>query len=145
MGQSLADLINDERSGPVAGIVVFSDGGQNAGIDPSLAIEAAREARIPIYTVGIGSDRRPANVRVSDLVAPSRAYPGDSFTVTGYIQSQELAGRTVSVELSSRPASEGATEQAKVEGTENIMLGDRHDVIPVKFEIRPPAQGRRTY
>ena len=72
----------------------------------------------------------------------SRAYPGDSFTVTGYIQSQELAGRTVSVELSSRPAGEGATEQAKVEGTENIVLGDRHDVIPVKFEISPTEKGR---
>ena len=107
LGQSLRQLINDERANPVAGIVVFSDGGQNAGIDPSAAIAAAREAKIPIFTVGIGSDRRPANVRVSDLVAPARAYPGDSFNVTGYLQSEGLADRTVTVELLSRAAGDG--------------------------------------
>ena len=95
LGQSLRQLINDERSTPLAGIVVFSDGGQNAGIDPSAAIAVARDAKIPIFTVGIGSDRRPANVRVSDLVAPARAYPGDSFKITGYLQSEGLADRTV--------------------------------------------------
>lgn len=66
LGQSLRTLITEERIGPVSGIVLFSDGGQNAGIDPAVAIAAARDAEIPIYTVGIGSDRRPANVRISE-------------------------------------------------------------------------------
>ncbi|MEX0977790.1 MAG: hypothetical protein WDZ48_03000, partial [Pirellulales bacterium] len=35
LGQSLRTLVNDERVTPVSGIVIFSDGGQNAGIDPS--------------------------------------------------------------------------------------------------------------
>ncbi len=91
LGQALRTVIHDERTSPVAGIVVLTDGAQNAGLDPASAIQMAKEAKIPIYTVGIGSARRPANVRISDLVAPARAYPGDNFTVTGYIQAQELA------------------------------------------------------
>ena len=62
LGQSLRQLVNDERSTPVAGVVVFSDGGQNAGIDPSAAIATARDAKIPIFTVGIGA-RSPAGQR----------------------------------------------------------------------------------
>ncbi len=89
LGQALRDLVREERAGPLSGIVVFTDGGQNAGIDAQSAILAARDAKIPIYTVGVGSDRRPAGVRVADFVAPARAYPGDSFVVTGYLQAQE--------------------------------------------------------
>ncbi len=47
LGQCLQRLIADERSSPVAGVVVFSDGGQNAGVDPSGAIAAAPRRRSP--------------------------------------------------------------------------------------------------
>ena len=146
LGQSLRQLINDECSTPLAGIVVFSDGGQNSGIDPSAAIAVARDAKIPIFTVGIGSDRRPANVRVSDLVAPARAYPGDSFNITGYLQSEGLADRTVSVELSSRATGEaGKVDEGKVEGSQRVTLGGRGEVVPIKFDITPAEKGRRMY
>ncbi len=144
LGQSLRQLINDERSTPVSGIVLFSDGGQNAGIDPSTAIATARDAKIPIFTVGVGSDRRPANVRVSDLVAPARAYPGDSFKVTGYLQSEGLADRTVTVELTSRAAGEaGRADQGKVEGSQRVTLGGRGEVVGVTFDMTPAEKGRR--
>ena len=146
LGQSLRQFIGDERANPVAGIVVFSDGGQNAGIEPASAIEAAREAKIPVYTVGIGTDKRPANVRISDFLAPARAYPGDHFTVTAYIQSQELADRVVTVELTSRPAGQSSTkEEGKVEGVERITLAAKGEVVPVKFEVAPEDAGRRTF
>lgn len=146
LGQSLRQLINDERATPVAGVVVFSDGGQNAGIDPSAAIATARDAKIPIFTVGVGTDRRPANVRVSDLVAPSRAYPGDSFKITGYLQSEGLADRTVTVDLLSRAAGEaGKTEEGKLEGSQRVTLGGRGEVVGVKFDMTPSEKGRRMY
>ena len=68
-------MIQDERGTPVSGIIVFSDGGQNAGISPEAAVELAREAKIPIFTVGLGSDRQPTNVGISDLAVPARAIP----------------------------------------------------------------------
>jgi len=146
LGQSLRQLINDERSTPLAGVIVFSDGGQNSGIDPSTAIAVARDAKVPIFTVGIGSDKRPANVRVSDLVAPARAYPGDSFNITGYLQSEGLADRAVSVELSSRATGEaGKVDEGKVEGSQRITLGGRGEVVPIKFDITPAEKGRRMY
>lgn len=144
IAQAVRQMIDDERGAPVAGIVVFTDGGQNAGVDIAAAIKAAQDAKIPVHTVAIGSPIRPANVRVSDLVAPARAYPGDSFQVTGYLQSQGLAGRQVTVELAMSEAGSEGSGSAAVERTERVTLGGDSEIVPVRFEI--PGQetaGRR--
>jgi hypothetical protein len=137
IGQAVRQIIADERGVPVSAIVLFSDGGQNAGVDIAAAIKAAQEAKIPVHVVGIGSATRPTNVRVSDLIAPARAYPGDSFQVTGYVQSQGLAGRTVSVELSVLAPAEGKSGlgESVLNKTERVTLGGDSEIVPVKFDI----------
>lgn len=144
LGQSLRQWIEAERSAPISGIVVFSDGQHNAGVDPAAAIGLAREARIPIYTVGLGSLSQPTNVRISDFVAPSRAYPGDHYTATGYLQAQGMAGKAVQVELTSRPADSPANAEGKLEASSRVTLGGDGEVIPVKFDLTPDETGRRT-
>ncbi|MCE5267336.1 MAG: VWA domain-containing protein [Planctomycetaceae bacterium] len=159
LGQALRQLIQDERGTPVSGIIVFSDGGQNAGVSPDAAVELAREARIPIFTVGLGSDRQPTNVGVADLAVPARAYPGDHYTVTAYVQAQGLAGKTVTVEVLSRAAGSssgtslgrarsGRTARdagaGEVLQRQQVTLGGDGEVVPVKFELAPDAPGRRT-
>jgi hypothetical protein len=137
IGQAVRQIINDERGVPLSAIVLFSDGGQNAGVDISAAVKAAQEAKVPVHVVGLGSATRPTNVRVSDLVAPARAYPGDSFQVTGYLQSQGLAGRTVTVELSVSDAEkgQGSKTQPAVDKTERVTLGGDSETVPVRFDI----------
>ena len=49
----MRDLIEKERGSTLAGIVLFSDGGQNAGISPEAAVELAREAK-RLYLQWIG-------------------------------------------------------------------------------------------
>ncbi len=59
IGQAVRQIINDERGVPLSAIVLFSDGGQNAGVDVSAAIKAAQEAKVPVEVVGLGSATRP--------------------------------------------------------------------------------------
>ncbi len=137
IGQAVRQIIADDRGAPVSAIVLFSDGGQNAGVDVSAAIKAAQEAKIPVHVVGIGSATRPTNVRVSDLIAPARAYPGDSFQVTGYVQSKGLAGRTVAVELNVLAAGESksGSGESVLDKSERVTLGGDSEIVPVKFDI----------
>lgn len=144
LGQTLRQWIEAERSQPLSGLVVFSDGQQNAGIDCGAAIALAREARVPIHAVGLGSLVQPTNVRVSDFVVPQRAYPGDRYTATGYLQAQGLAGRSVLVELTSRPAESAAHAEGKLEASQQVTLGGDGEVVPIKFELTPEESGRRT-
>jgi len=147
LGEALRQVINDERTEPVAGVIVLTDGQQNAGVDPLSVAAVAREAGIPLFPVGIGSDRQNVNVRVSDFVAPARAYPGDKYTATGYLQSQGLSGQTVTVELLASDAASGnkpGQAQGTVVASRQVTLGGDGEVVPVAFELVPDAVGRKT-
>ena len=149
LGQSLRDLLYDERANPLSGVAVLTDGGQNAGVDLAAATALAHELGIPVHAVGLGSERQPTNVRISDLVAPARAFPGDTYTVTGYVQAQGLGGRTVQVELYSRPQSDSGAaanpaDLGALAGSEQVTLGADGEVVPVKFELTPNEPGRET-
>ncbi len=148
LGQAIKQLLNEERNTPLAGIVVYTDGGQNAGEDPKLAMELAKEVHIPLYTVGLGSDQPPINVRVSRFEAPARVYPGDGFKVTGFLQGEGLNRRFVTVELRSKAVGKGNAEAAwQSEGVpQQITLGKDGEEIPVTFDL-PSANeiGKKTY
>ena len=149
IGDSLRFIIDRERGGPISGVVLFTDGGNNAGTDYALAAQAAQDAMIPVFTVGLGSDSRPANLRVVDLEAPERVYPGDKFTVTGYVQAQGTNRSSVTVELLSGDA-EGKNETREDEMVVDLRQGSgasakTGQVVPVKFELEPTEQGLRQY
>ncbi|MCA9121668.1 MAG: hypothetical protein H6822_36260 [Planctomycetaceae bacterium] len=140
-------LTNRERGGPLAGIVVITDGGNNAGSEGDDAANLAKDAGIPVFTLGLGGEERPANVRVVDLEAPPRVYPGDSFSMTGYVQAYGLVGRSVRVELVSLPEANAsdAAAQETFEEERRVTLGPDGEIVSLKFDVSPTQQGRRTY
>ena len=151
-GNAIVETIRHRSGDPLSGIVVFSDGSQNAGILPQAAISAAQEAGLPVFTVGLGAVERPANVNVYRLDAISRAFPGDPFTVSGLIRSHgndgQLAGRSVMVELLQREGARDAAGAVPGTGTSigsrKIVLGADGESVPVKFEVTPAEVGLRT-
>ena len=146
LGDAVRFLVNKEQGGPIAGIVVFTDGRNNAGDDLETVIRAVRDSRIPIYPVGLGSDRQVQNVRVVDIEAPTRAFPGDRFTITGYIQASGLEGTSIGVELISRPAgTEPGSANEKVEQQQQIDLGTDGQTQAIEFELEPEGAGEREY
>ena len=142
IGDNLKYIVDKERGGPIAAVVLFSDGGQNAGSDYKVAANAAADSLIPVYAVGLGSDKRPPNLRVVDLEAPERVYPGDKFTLTGYVQAQNYKNGGVTVELLSA-AADGSGETKEDEQT--LDAGRTGQIIPIKFELKPEEQGIKQY
>jgi hypothetical protein len=148
IGDALRQLIADHRSQPISGIVLLTDGGQNAGLDPSAAIDMAKEAGISVYTIGLGSDRRPTSVDIADFAVPVRVYPGDSFAVTADLLAHGLTGRTAQVELVSRLAGKqtaGGAKSWNIEGQQTVTLPSDGKKERVKFELSGIKEtGRRT-
>lgn len=148
LGQALRQLIYEERNSPLSGIVVVSDGGQNSGLNPEAAITLAQEAKIPLYTIGIGSEQLPTNVRVYKVEALPRAYPGDPYSITGLIQAQDpskrLAGKPVTVQLLMRKAEDkGKPGSGTLVDSQQVILGGDGESVPVKFELTPQETGRQ--
>ena len=99
LGDALLNVVRREPDESLAGIILLTDGGNNAGVDPIQAAATIANSPTEVHVIGLGSERLPANVRVADLLAPPRIFPGDSFSITGYLQSQGLEGEIAQVEL----------------------------------------------
>jgi hypothetical protein len=144
LGDALGKVLAEEPAATLAGIVVVSDGGNNAGVDPvSVAARAATED-IAVHPVGVGSEFLPPNVRIADVVAPARVFPNDGFAVTAYLQAQELAGRTVRVELGeAAEETTGGTATRAIDAVD-VLLGGDGELTPVRFDVPGLRQpGRR--
>lgn len=142
LGEALARVLDQEPAGVLAGVIVLTDGANNAGIDPAAAVTALGKAGVPVHALGIGSDRLPTNVRVADVLVPARVFPGDRFAVTGYLQAQGLAGQTVRVELSEAVAADatGGDPQAaaatgRVIDTAEAVLAAGGELVAVRFDV----------
>jgi hypothetical protein len=148
LGEALARVLDQEPPGVLAGVIVLTDGANNAGVDPAAAVAALGKAGVPVHTLGIGSDRLPTNVRVADVLVPARVFPGDRFAVTAYLQSQGLAGQTVRVELSEVAAADApdtpdavggdpqtAAGTGRVIDTTEAVLGAGGELVAVRFDV----------
>jgi hypothetical protein len=140
IGQALADELRLYRDAPLAGVVVISDGAQNAGIEPGAAIEAARQAKVPLFTVGVGSAASQRNIALRDLVVPTRAFPSDTLNVTGYLQASGYTGQTVEVELTRRRSQDPAGSGTPID-SQRVALGRDGEIISVSFDTEPGEPG----
>ncbi|HVT29951.1 MAG TPA: hypothetical protein VHE81_18180 [Lacipirellulaceae bacterium] len=140
LGEALAEELRLYHDAPLAGLVVISDGAQNAGIDPSAAIATAREANVPLFTIGVGSAAARRNIAIRDLVVPTRAFPRDTLNVTGYLQANGYAGQTVDVELTRRRSQDKSGVGTPI-ASKHVTLGHDGEMVPVSFDLEPSQPG----
>lgn len=155
IGDALRWILDREREAPVAGVVLVTDGQNNGGMAPTTMVRAAQSAEIGLFPVGVGSEKQPKSVRLVDMEAPPRVYPGDRFTITGYLQAFGWEGRTLSLQL--EPVADGETprnangDQTNSTTTDNspmerrVTLPADGQMITVPFEVTPTGAGRTTW
>ena len=144
LGQALEQVLRLYQDAPLAGVIVVSDGAQNAGVEPGAAVNVAQQAHVPLYTIGIGSTQPQRNVAVRDLVLPTRAFPGDTLSIAGYLQASGYNGREVDVELRRRRAKEPAGSGTVI-AKQRVALGPNGEMAAANFEIEPDQPGTFVY
>ena len=143
LGSAIEHVVNQERSGPIAGIVVVTDGQGNAGTSTEAAMIAAANAGIPVFPIGVGSTRVARNVQVADLQAPPRVFPGDRFKVKALITSFGLEGTSARVRLMSVDTKNSEAEIE--EDADAVRLGEDGVPTPISFELSRDEVGKRRY
>ncbi len=144
IGDAIHSVLEQERGAPLAGIVLLTDGRNNAGLDPLSTISEAAVQGIPIHTIGLGTAKNPVNVRVIDIEAPKRVFPGDRFRLNALIQASGLEGRQVSLQLRRRPGGQDAAGMT-IEEERSITLGGEEAITSAVFEIMPREVGSWVY
>jgi hypothetical protein len=143
LGSAIESVVNRERSGPIAGIVVVTDGQGNAGTSTETAMIAAANAGIPVFPIGVGSTRVARNVQVADLKTPPRVFPGDRFKVKALITSFGLEGTSARVRLMSVDSKKSEAEIE--EDSDAIRLGEDGIPTPISFELSRDELGKCRY
>jgi hypothetical protein len=143
LGDALS-RVRDELSGlPVAGLVMVSDGADNAQAPIDDALAGLRAQAMPVFTVGVGRERLTRDVQVSRVELPRRVLKGTSLVVdvivtqTGYAGQKvpltvEDAGIVVSTQEITLPP-DGESETVRV----RFKAGE---IGPRVFTFRVPGQ-----
>lgn len=143
LGEALSEAIRQSAGRTLSGIVLVTDGGQNAGIDPLSAHDRAMASKARLIAVGVGGVEQPINVQIADIQAPTDVQLGDSFDVVAYLQAQGLAGRGVTVDLLA--AKDGEANAPTVVSTQNVQLPADGLASELKFSLKPLGEGGWKY
>ncbi len=94
IGDSLKELLLQTSDLPVGAVVLLSDGGDSAGGVDRDAIEALRERRIPVHTIGFGSLTGASDVEVEDVTVATRALAQSRVSALVAVRQRGFDGRT---------------------------------------------------
>ena len=95
LAEALAAARRELSTAPLAGLVVVSDGADNAGAaltEPLLSLAADR---IPVHTVGIGDARFEPDIEVRRAAVPPSVLQGAAVVAELSVQAAGFGGRTV--------------------------------------------------
>ncbi len=81
------------------GVVLVTDGRQNAPGDGGATVDRLAARGIPVYPVLVGSTAPPRDAAVAAVKAPEAVYAGDVASVEATLKLDGYAGREVAVAL----------------------------------------------
>jgi uncharacterized membrane protein len=94
LGASLRQIAAESSLLPVGAIVLLTDGADNAGNLGPDTIQALRRARIPVHTVGFGSERIANDVELLDAELPARVLPQSRLSLVVTLRQAGFRDRT---------------------------------------------------
>jgi len=144
MGDALKSVLDRELGNPLAGVIILTDGRNNAGLEPKGVIANALSARVPLYVIGLGSERSPPNLELVELDVPRRLYPGDRFPLTALVGSSGYAGRMVTVQVLSG-AKDTPLDALAIEAEEQVEVPADGGLASARFELEPKSVGEWQY
>ena len=137
IGDSLRAALKETHGQPLAGIVIISDGRQNAGEDAVQAAANYKNRNVPIFSVGIGDPSEPKDFEVTNDGTPDVILPDDQSETTAWIRYKGYTGiETIKVEMK---------DGDRVVDSVDAKLGKPGEKTPVPLHFKESKPGKYTY
>ena len=133
IGNTILETTNDWRGQPIAGLVLLTDGNHNVGTDP---ISISKSIDVPIYTVGVGDENPPKDVKIAKVRAEPVVYVGNTHPIEVVFESNGYDGDKVQIQL---------LRDDSIIDVASATLDDSNPTQAVKFEIESEKEGNFRY
>lgn len=93
---SIQEVLNEWRGQRVAGVMLISDGANNASLFQS---DSLADSRVPLYTVGVGNPQPPKDLKFSGVDVSPVVYMGHDSPIRVTVEHTGYAGSKIRVSL----------------------------------------------
>lgn len=123
------DGVREELAGlPVAGMVLVSDGADTSEASLAEALLGLKAERMPVFTVGVGSERLPRDIQIDRVSTPRTVLKDGSLLVDVTLTQTGYNGRTVTVDVE---------DEGRIVGSERVQFPG--DGSPATARVRATA------
>lgn len=134
LARALDEARRDLAGLPVAGVVLVTDGADNGTGTLAEPLLALRGRKVPVYPVGVGAERFPADLAVDRLDLPRSALRGATLVASVTLRHRGMGGKTVTV-----TAEDGGRRVA----TEQVSLPRDADLVTAHLRLPGIEPGPR--
>jgi uncharacterized membrane protein len=136
LGDAL-DRARAELSGlPVAGMVVVTDGSDNADRTIDESIAGLKAAGMPVFPVGVGKERLTRDIQVTRVETPRQALRGAALVLDAVVTQVGYAGQKVNLVVE---------DNGRVVGSQQVVLPGDGESQTVKVRLKTSEVGPRLY
>jgi uncharacterized membrane protein len=133
IGEALDRVREDVAGVPLAGVVLITDGADQAPPALNDALFKAKAARLPVYVIGVGQELWPRDLELSRLDVPSRALAGSTVMADVLVTHAGFDNAAIPVFVE---------EEGRVVAADTVRLG-RRSPTPVRVPFPLGGAGLR--
>ena len=136
IGQAL-ERAHDELSGvPLSGLVVVTDGADNADGGLGEALLPLQASGVPLFTVGLGQEAYERDIQMNRVDMPRRVLKGASLAVDLVVTHRGYHGETVTVQIE---------DEGRIVSTQDVELPADGEPETVRMRFTAAEEGPRLY
>lgn len=136
LGQAL-ERAHEELAGvPLSGLVVVTDGADNADASVADALLPIQASGVPVFTVGLGRETFDRDIQLSGVETPRRVLKGASLVVDLVVTHRGYRGETVTVQVE---------DEGRIVGTEDVQLPNDGEPQTVRMRFTTAEAGPRLF
>ncbi len=134
----LVDAIDGARQDleavPLSGLVVVTDGADNSMTEMNDALLALRARGVPVFAVGVGSERFARDIEVQRVEAPRRVLKGGTLVADVLVRQRGFDGATVPLIVE---------DDGRIVARTQVVMPNGSDASPVRITARLSDPGAR--
>ena len=136
LGQALARAHQELDGVPLSGLVVISDGADNAEEPLADALLPLEAAGVPVFTVGLGREEYSRDIQLSRVDTPRSVLKGAALVVDVVVTQNGYRGETVSLQVE---------DEGRIVADQDVTLPDDGEPTTVRVRFTAADAGPRLF